>query len=75
MKGNYKKTLWGSLAAFFIGTSCCWLSSLAIWVGGAALLGTIVSFSEDIQWVLIFVGIVLGLVSLILYIQKRGKEE
>ncbi len=75
MKENYKKTLLGSFVAFFIGTSCCWLSSLAIWFGGVALFGVIVSFIEDLQWVLILIGILLGVVSIVLYRKKGGKQE
>jgi len=42
---RYKKTLLGSMAAFFIGTSCCWLSSLGVWLGGAAFLVTRIKLS------------------------------
>ncbi|MGB1243367.1 MAG: hypothetical protein ACPG49_12640 [Chitinophagales bacterium] len=75
MKESYKKTLLGSFVAFFIGTSCCWLSSLAVWFGGVALFGVIVSFIEDLQWILILLGILLGVVSIVLYLQKKAKEE
>ena len=71
---NHKKTLLGSIAAFFIGTSCCWLSSLAIWFGGAVFIGTIVEFIEDIQVVLIGLGIALLIISVTLYVKRRIKK-
>ncbi len=67
---NYKKTFLGSIIAFIFGTSCCWLSSLAIWIGGAAILGTVTNFIENIQVLLIVVGLVLLLVSGIFYWRK-----
>ena len=67
---NYKKTFLGSIIAFILGTSCCWLSSLAIWIGGAAVLGTIANFIEDIQVFLMILGGILLLVSGIFYWRK-----
>ncbi|MBK8517078.1 MAG: hypothetical protein IPL55_12595 [Saprospiraceae bacterium] len=37
MKANYKKTFFGSVLAFILGTSCCWLTSLAVWLGATIL--------------------------------------
>ncbi|MFK7969045.1 MAG: hypothetical protein AB8F95_01700 [Bacteroidia bacterium] len=68
---SYKKTLLGSIAAFFIGTSCCWLSSLAIWLGGAAFIGTIASLVEDFQSILIGLGAALLIMSIVLYVKKK----
>lgn len=68
---NYKKTFWGSIAAFFVGTSCCWLSTLAIWIGGAAFVGTITSLIEDVQILLIGLGIMLLIVTIFLYVKMR----
>ncbi len=72
---DYKKTLSGSVAAFFVGTSCCWMSSLAIWLGGATLLGTFVTFIEDIQLWLIGLGGVLAVLSLYLYFKRRNESK
>ena len=72
---NYKKTFLGSIVAFILGTSCCWLSSLAIWIGGAAVLGTIANFIEDIQVFLIVGGAILLLISGIFYWQKISKDK
>ena len=67
---NYQKTFLGSVVAFILGTSCCWLSSLAIWVGGAALLGTIANLIENIQVFLIILGVILLLISGVFYWRK-----
>ena len=71
---NYKKTILGSFIAFFVGTSCCWLSTMAIWIGGAAFLGTIASLIEDVQVIIICLAILLLIVSVILYLKRRGKR-
>jgi hypothetical protein len=47
MKTNYKKSLLGSLLAFVLGTSCCWLTSLAVWLGGATFLTVLARFVHD----------------------------
>ena len=70
---QYKKTLVGSLVAFFVGTSCCWLSSLAIWMGGFALMGVVINFIEEVQFLLIGAGVILLLVSIFLYLKNRKK--
>ncbi|MFK7774881.1 MAG: hypothetical protein AB8F94_22260 [Saprospiraceae bacterium] len=72
MKLNHKNTFWGSVVAFFIGTSCCWISSLAIWFGGVTILTWAVTFIENIQELLIFVGVLLGTVSLFLFFRKKS---
>ena len=33
---NYKKSIIGSIIAFVIATSCCWLPALIIMLGGAS---------------------------------------
>jgi len=49
----YKKTFLGSIMAFFVGTSCCWLTSIAIWIGGATFIGTIVSLLKIYKFLLL----------------------
>ncbi|MEO9892449.1 hypothetical protein [Aurantibacter sp.] len=71
---NYKKTLLGSIVAFFIGTSCCWLTSLAIWIGGATFIGTIVSLIEDVQVLLIGLGIILLIVTIFFFLREGKKK-
>ena len=75
MKLDHKKTFWSSIVAFVIGTSCCWLSSLAIWLGGATIIGSITTFVEDIQIALILIGTALGVTSVWLYWRKRKAQE
>lgn len=69
----YKKTLVGSIVAFFIGTSCCWLSSLAIWIGGATFIGVLGTFIGDIQILLISAGLILLISSLFLFLRNNSK--
>ena len=67
----YKKTLLGSIVAFLIGTSCCWLSSLVIWFGGLTFLGSIISIVDDLQTQLILISIILGIITIYLYQKNR----
>ncbi len=71
---SYKKTVTGSIITFVIGTSCCWISSLAVWFGGATIIGTIASFIEDTQTLFIFVSIFLAIGSIFLYFRNRRKK-
>ncbi len=71
---HYKKTLIGSIITFILSTSCCWLSSLAIWLGGLASIGAIVEFIEGVQLQLILTGSVLGIISLYLYFRNKRKK-
>lgn len=71
MKNNYKKTFLGSILAFAMGLSCCWMSALAIWIGGVTLFGSIASFLEILRPVLIGLGIFMGIVSLVLFLKKE----
>jgi len=70
VKRNYKKTLWASIIVFVLGTSCCWVSTLVIWVGGAAVIGVISKYLPNIQVFLIALGVTLGLITLYLYQKK-----
>ena len=69
---HHKKTLIGSIIALILGTSCCWLSSLAIWLGGAAFIGGIAALIESIQWQLIALGVILIGVSIFLYMKNKA---
>lgn len=72
MKLNHKNTFWGSLTALFLGTSCCWMGSLAIWLGGVTVLTATATFIGNFQIVLLVFGVALGLVSFYLFF-KKGK--
>ena len=71
---NHKKTFWGSLIAFFIGTSCCWLSSLAIWVGGATFFGVVIKWIENFQTQIVLLGIILAIISIYLYQKSKRRK-
>jgi len=71
---HYKKTFLGSVFAMILGTSCCWLSSLAIWFGGVTLIGLVVEFIENIQLQLILLSGFLGILSLFLFVRNKKKK-
>lgn len=73
MKINHKKTFIGSLVAFFLGTSCCWISSIAIWLGGATILTSFAAYLGKMQYFIIALGVFLGILSLVLFWKNRQK--
>ena len=64
---QHKKTFVGSMAAFLVGTSCCWLSFIIFWLGGVTFLTALVKWIEHFQPVLILFGVVLLILSVYLY--------
>ena len=71
MKPKYKKTFWGSVVSLFLGTSCCWMSSVAVWFGGATFVGLITRYLENAQAFLIGVGIILSIITIFHYMKNR----
>lgn len=71
MKINHKKTFIGSLIAFFLGISCCWISALIIWVGGATILTSFAAYLGKMQYVIIATGVFLGILSLVFFLKNR----
>ena len=71
---NKKWTLISGFVALLIGASCCWLSSLAVWIGGASLFGAIATYTESVQIPMIVIGILLLLLGFYKY-QKSRKNE
>jgi multisubunit Na+/H+ antiporter MnhG subunit len=71
MKLNYKKTLLGSIIALIIGTSCCWLSTLAFWIGGASILSIIASFTSPYQKYILAIASILFLIGIFQFIKFR----
>lgn len=69
---NNKWTLISGFAAILIGTSCCWLSSLAIWIGGATLLGATTTYTESILIPMIIIGFLLLLLGF--YKNQKSKK-
>lgn len=71
MDVNHKKTFIGSIIAFFLGVSCCWVSALAIWLGGTTILTSVAAYLGKLQYTIIVLGIFLGVLSLVLFIRNR----
>ncbi|HLF52923.1 hypothetical protein [Flavobacterium sp.] len=72
MKTNYKKTFLGGIIAFILGTSCCWLTSLAVWLGGVTILTVFATFIGKFNTTIIIFSIFLfGLGMFQLWIHKR----
>ena len=74
MKNNVKRAFFGSVLAFFIGTSCCWLSAVAVWFGGFAFLGSLITFIENTQILILSITVVIAVLSLFLYFRNRINE-
>ena len=66
-----KKTVWASVVALILGTSCWWMSSLLIWIGGGALLTTVTSYLTGGRLAITIVGAVLALGAVIVYKKIR----
>jgi len=71
MKINPKKTFIGSLVAFFLGISCCWMSALAIWLGGATMLTSVANYFGKLQYAILLIGLLLAGLSLFLFLKRR----
>lgn len=69
---DYRKTFIGSIIAFFFGTSCCWLSAIAVWLGGATFLGVLIAWIENVQTQLVLLSIGLLILSVYLYQKKKN---
>lgn len=59
MESKYKKSFLGSVIAFVLGTSCCWLTSVAVWLGGATVLTVISNFTHKYQAVILTISALL----------------
>ena len=62
-----KKTFWTSVGALILGTSCCWMSSLLIWIGGGAFLTAVTSYLSGGRLAFTIVGVVFALGAVIIY--------
>ena len=72
MKLNHKNTFIGSVIALFLGSSCCWLTTFAIWLGGASIITAIVALIDKIDTYLIIIGVVLAFVAIFLFAKSKG---
>ena len=71
MRINPKKTFIGSLVAFFVGISCCWISALAIWLGGATILTSVATYLGKLQYAILLAAVLLGGLSLFIFVKHR----
>ena len=77
MKANYKKSFLGCALAFILGTSCCWITSLAVWLGGATILTAFATFVGRFNALIIIFTIlflVLGFIQLWTHRRKLKKQ-
>jgi len=71
---NQKKTFLSGLIALLFGTSCCWFSTIAIWTGGAGLLGLLANYAEKMQVAFMLVGFTLVFIAFYKYIKVKKNE-
>jgi hypothetical protein len=70
---NYKKSMIGSIVAFVIATSCCWLPALIIMLGGASSMLAFVEGIGQLSGVFMAIGALLLLYALYLFYRKRNE--
>lgn len=70
---NQRKTFFSGLIAILLGSSCCWLSTMAVWAGGVGLLGVLANYTEKIQVLLLLVGFTLILIASYKFIKTNKK--
>jgi len=64
----------GSIVSLVLGTSCCWLSSIAIWFGGITFINAVVQFIENVQMQFIILSTILGIISIFLYHKNKERK-
>ena len=57
--------------AFFLGASCCWISALTIWLGGATILTSFANYFGKLQYAILLIGVFLAGLSLFLFLKNR----
>jgi len=71
---KHDKTLLAGIVTFLIGTSCCWITALSLWLGGIGILTSIIKYVENFQIQLLLIGLFLILGSVYLKYRKRKKS-
>ena len=56
---NYSKTFLGTILTFLFGFSCCFITSLSIWMGGATILAVLSKFVGNYQLLIFGIGFLL----------------
>ena len=72
MKLNQKNTFIGSIIALFLGSSCCWLTTFAAWIGGGVIITALVTLIDKVNIYLIIIGIILALTAIFLFAKSKG---
>jgi membrane protein implicated in regulation of membrane protease activity len=77
MKQKYKNSFLGGIAAFILGTSCCWLASLSVWFGGATILTILSNFIQSYQSIILTIATFFMLIGFyqFLQFQKRKRKD
>jgi len=68
---NYKKSIIGSIIAFVIATSCCWLPALIIMLGGASSMLAFAKGIEQFSGVFMVIGALSLVYGVFLYYKIR----
>lgn len=71
---NQRKTFLSGLFAIVLGTSCCWISTIAVWTGGVGLLSVLAKYSGKIQVTLLPIGILLIAISIYKFLKEKKIE-
>jgi hypothetical protein len=66
-----KKTFVGSIIALILGTSCCWLTTLAVWLGGATIFTIIITFFTKTETAFIVIAVLLFLLSVCQFFKNK----
>lgn len=74
MRKRYYKSLLGAALAFILGFSCCWLSSLLTFIGGASLLTYASTFSNNFQLFFLLIATLLLVIGLNGFIGHKTRK-
>lgn len=67
MKTSIIKIIISSAAAVVLGTSCCWISALGVWVGGFTFVGVVIMIIKDFRLLATIGSVVLLIIAFLLY--------
>ena len=70
---QHKKTFLGGFVAILLGTSCCWMSTAAAWMGSVGIIGLSGGWFDGVLFLLLFLGVI-ATVFVLFKIRKRIKE-
>jgi uncharacterized RDD family membrane protein YckC len=72
MRLKPKNTFIASALALLLGSSCCWLTTLAVWLGGASILTVFSAWLSPAQPYLLLLGLSLLAWGIFLILRRRG---